>query len=416
MGSQDAAAVSLPAVILRILRRFSRPYDPNEQALIERFQALEAGRADEMANSAAWAQMMADCLVTPSLFSFLFPAALRERPDLADLLVQIHNHPYTGPQARIAVDLARLDWVESQQNLTVTDTLASRLLANLLDGGQGGEPFSFLSTYYAFRDVLAAYFIHPERIGWMKRSFDLLYRQRLNWQPAYCSGYAYQGSARLGLCGIKPTEERLSRYGLDRWLAAESDVLDIGANCGFLALELARNVRSVHGVEVNPYLVELGRDAALLLGQTNCLLESGDFLTFAPARTYDAVLSLANHCTIDGKLSVRFEDYVAKVWNLMKPEGMFFFESHNVFGPGTGAAGDDGDLDAKFDILERYFDLVAYRMTRSFVPFDDIDKLFVVLRKRPYAAAASRRFSLQHAVGCYEWFEVREHSGVGGAR
>jgi hypothetical protein len=87
-----------------------------------------------------------------------------------------------------------------------------------------------------------------------------------------------------------------------------------------------------------------------------------------------------------------------------------------VFGPGNGAAGDDGDLDAKFDIVERYFHIAAYRMTRSYVPFDDIDKLFVVLRKRPYSPTAARRFSLQQAVRCYEFFEFMRVPDTGDTR
>lgn len=398
-------SVSLAAVVLRILRRFSRPYDPNERALTTLFEALEAGTADEAACSLNWQRMMADVLSTPSLFAFLFPEILDQSPELEGMLVQLHNRRQAGPARQAAVGQAWQEWVGNQQNLSDRESLATRLMADLLSGGQGGSPFLFLSRYYAFRDLLAAYFIDPDRVGWMKRCFDVLYRQRANWSPPYCNGYAYQGHARLGICGIKPTEERLSRYGLDRWLRPESEVLDIGANCGFLAIELARSVAAVHGIEFNPYLVELGRDAAARLDQRNCVLDSGDFLTFDTDRRYDAVLSLANHCTIDGKLSMRFEDYVAKVWHLLRPEGMLFFESHNVFGPGTGGAGDDGDLDAKFDVVERYFEVVAWRMTRTYVPFDDIDKLFVVLRKRPYDPAARRVFSLPQAIRCYELFE-----------
>jgi hypothetical protein len=82
-------------------------------------------------------------------------------------------------------------------------------------------------------------------------------------------------------------------------------------------------------------------------------------------------------------MTMPFIDYIAKIHALLRPGGTLLFESHNVFGPGTGGPGDDGDLDAKFDIAERFFEVVRHKMTRSFVPGGlDVDKLFVVLRRR----------------------------------
>jgi hypothetical protein len=75
-----------------------------------------------------------------------------------------------------------------------------------------------------------------------------------------------------------------------------------------------------------------------------------------------------------------------------------------VFGAGTGAAGDDGDLDRKFDIMERYFELQDSKMTRAFVPSQDIDKLFVVLRRRPEVLPCVQRcMSLPQARQRYSY-------------
>jgi hypothetical protein len=61
-------------------------------------------------------------------------------------------------------------------------------------------------------------------------------------------------------------------------------------------------------------------------------------------------------------------------------------------------------MDAKFDIVERYFEVVRYRMTQRYVPAFDIDKLFVVLRRRrTYQAAAQRTFRLADARQRYDY-------------
>ncbi|MFN7641136.1 MAG: class I SAM-dependent methyltransferase, partial [bacterium] len=218
----------------------------------------------------------------------------------------------------------------------------------------------------------------------------------------YCSGYLYQGWEELGLCGIKPTDTRLRGYGIEELLQPGDRVLDLGANNGFLALALARRVAQVDAVEINPFLVDIGRAAARHLGPHKVRFILADIEAWSPLTLYDAVLSLANHSTIDQRMSMDFETYVAKLFSLLRPGGWLFFESHNVFGPGTGGPGDDGDLDRKFDIMERYFELGDASMHRSFVPAHDIDKLFVRLRRRAaYAPDVQRSFSLAHARTLY---------------
>lgn len=90
---------------------------------------------------------------------------------------------------------------------------------------------------------------------------------------------------------------------------------------------------------------------------------------------------------------------------ITEDNGWLLFESHNVFGPGSGAAGDDGDLDQKFEVMERYFELLDSKMTKAFVPSQDIDKLFVVLRRRPHVldGITSRRMNLAEARKRYAY-------------
>jgi hypothetical protein len=54
------------------------------------------------------------------------------------------------------------------------------------------------------------------------------------------------------------------------------------------------------------------------------------------------------------------------------------------------------------DIAARYFEVIEYRMTRTFVPVHDIDKLFVALRRRNQMdPSASRSFDLATALTRY---------------
>jgi hypothetical protein len=132
------------------------------------------------------------------------------------------------------------------------------------------------------------------------------------------------------------------------------------------------------------------------IGGTRFLLT--DFQDFGPQDPYDVVVSLANHATIDGRSAMNFEEYVLKCFHLLAPRGLLLFETHNVFGPGRGAPGDDGDLDAKLDLMARYFEVLDHRMIRAFVPLHDIDKLFIVLRRRDtYRPEARRSFDLATA-------------------
>lgn len=57
---------------------------------------------------------------------------------------------------------------------------------------------------------------------------------------------------------------------------------------------------------------------------------------------------------------------------------------------------------AKFDVVEQYFEVVNLYMTRRFIPLIDIDKLFVILKRRSaHQATARRTFDLERAKQIY---------------
>lgn len=382
-----------------ILGRFPRSADPLEQQARERLRTMDAQEADPL-----WEQLCLRVLLNPVYLEALWPDACAQHPEMRQLVQGLRERLWV-PEARLQAENDSAQWVLEQGDAYQQDTLMQRLLGYLRSGNpNSGTPFGFLARYYTWRDVLVTQLVAPERIDLLDRIFGLLDMQNKQWGKPYCAGYAYQGYARIGLAGVKPTEERLQGYGFLPWLNDGMSLLEIGCNNGFLAIELARHAGTVDAVEYNPFLVEIGRITAEALGQDNVRFQVADFSSWMPTRRYDVVLSFANHCTIDGNLAVEFESFVAKLWCLSEDDGWLLFESHNVFGPGTGAAGDDGDLDRKFDILERYFELHDSKMTKAFVPSQDIDKLFVVLRRRPQVLSyVQRRMSLHEARKRYTY-------------
>lgn len=366
------------ARVQAILQRFARPQDVLECQARARLAVLTAQEADPL-----WEELCLRVLLNPVYLACLWPELCAERPELLKLMRGLQEQLWV-PALSAQAEQTCAQWVLEQGDAEQADTLMQRLL-EYLEQFQPERESSFvcLARYYSWRDLLVTQLVAPQRIALVDQVFALLDMQARQWGRPYCAGYAYQGYERLGLAGAKPTEQRLAAYGFLDWLQPSMQVLEIGCNNGFMAIELARRVARVDALEYNPYLVEIGRLCAAELGQHNVQLQVADFASWRPARRYDLVLSFANHCTIDGNLALEFECYVAKLWQLTEEGGHLLFESHNVFAPGKGAPGDDGDLERKFEVMERYFELLDSKMTPAFVPHHDVDKLFVVLRRRP---------------------------------
>ena len=391
-------------LLITIAERFPRQYDQNHKKLLQQLREYQSNRdvrADEF--SRIWSELSLNVISTPQWLGLLLPEQCSRAPQMVDAARKAGSQKYL-PDERRSESEKKTDRSRNQDGFTGTSDLMLQLLHDLATGDPlRPPPFLFLSKFYFFRDLCYGYFVDPRIREVQQALFAQCYLQRLNWKASYAADYPYQGMAGLGICGVKPTEERLSRYDIGDWLRPTDQVLDIGANNGFLALAVARLVAHVDAIEYNPYLVAMANIAADFLQAKNTSFLVGDFVEFKETKHYDAVFSLANHCTIDGNLSMDFEEYVAKCFSLLKPGGYLFFESHNVFGPGKGGPGDDGDLDAKFDIVERYFQVVRTRMTRAYVPAYDIDKLFVVLRRREtYQGNALRSFKLANAKLRYD--------------
>ena len=386
---------NLPQFLIEIANRFGRNTDPGIDSLRMQLSAWSSA-PENTEYQQRWNELVVAILTQPHWMGSLFPKECEDFPELITLLKKL-TQQRAHDDARATASAESLHtWIKEQSDLENPEGLVCSLLSYLHDADPAsGAHFYFLSRYYAWLDLLVSYFVSPDLKPLHEAIFSVLHLQRLHWKNTYCFGYLYQGWEEIGLSGIKPSNARLQKYKIDDLLSPSFRVLDLGANSCFLSLAMARKVKEIDALELNPFLLEIGRLAANHTGITNISPILGDIETWTPSRKYDLVISLANHCTIDGNMGMDFENYIAKLFNATKPEGWLLFESHNVFASGTGAPGDDGDLDLKFDIVERYFEFFEAVMLDPFTPVHDVPKVFVKLRRRAkYTVGARRKFSL----------------------
>lgn len=139
-------------------------------------------------------------------------------------------------------------------------------------------------------------------------------------------GDVYQSLEPLLVAGQRPTARRFEAYGLASLLQPDDAVLDIGCNCGFLALTAAAHVRRVHGIDAAPHFIAMAHIAQRELGRTHCRFEVCKLEDFVPAEPFDVVFSFAVHHWLDLPLP----EYAAKLRSLLRPGGALLLESHDL--------------------------------------------------------------------------------------
>lgn len=216
----------------------------------------------------------------------------------------------------------------------------------------------------------------------------------------YCNGYYYQGYLKIGINGIKPTEPRMKKYDISTYFNIEKNVLDIGSNSGFITSYLSDYYNKVTGIELNPYLIKMSEEVKTFIKKKNIDFIEGNFIEYEFKEKFDSVFSLSNHFTIDGNLNIGFEQYVYKIYNLTNTGAFLFFESHDI-------NGDDKDLEEKFKIASKYFELIEYKMVKAEYPAD-LDKLFAIFsRKNEISEVTPSDFSLENAKLHYEFVKAK---------
>ena len=142
----------------------------------------------------------------------------------------------------------------------------------------------------------------------------------------------YQGSPELGIKGARKNAERIAKYNVDKFLDKKSEVLDIGCNCGFFDIELARWVKSVKGIDVERKYIELANKVSSFRNVENVSFIEGDFMDIQ--ESFDAVFSLGVHNYIF-ESGISRENYIRKLKELTRDNGYIFFESHGLISDGN---------------------------------------------------------------------------------
>ena len=186
----------------------------------------------------------------------------------------------------------------------------------------------------------------------------------------------YQGFEEIGIDGCRPTEKRFARYQIEKYLSKDKMVLDIGCNCGFLTIYHSRFLKHIDGVELNPFLTNIGKDTKEFLGEKNVEFHTSSFEEFKTDKKYEIIFSLANDDTIDGNTKFTFNEYIKKIQELIQPKGILMWET---ISPDTY---DPKLFEPKRKILEEKFILLEERMVKSEYPINVPERRFLVLQKK----------------------------------
>jgi 2-polyprenyl-3-methyl-5-hydroxy-6-metoxy-1,4-benzoquinol methylase len=172
-----------------------------------------------------------------------------------------------------------------------------------------------------------------ERLGLQRRPWSELaqihqeLRQYLDPNATlHGGGGFYQSCEPLLIRGQRPTAARVDTYGLSSVLAPTDRLLDIGCNCGFLALHCAPFVREVVGIDVESRFVTMANTAQRFLGRDNCRFVQTSFDDFHDGEPFDVIFSFAVHHWI----SMPLVAYADRLSELLRPGGHILLESQDL--------------------------------------------------------------------------------------
>jgi SAM-dependent methyltransferase len=201
--------------------------------------------------------------------------------------------------------------------------------------------------------------------------------QSKNWKSfiyAQEKGF-YQGFEELEIDGWRPSKKRFNSYKINDYLSEKKVALDIGSNCGFFSLYVSKFVKQIDGVEINPYLINIANDVKQYTKSLNSNFFNSSFENFFTEKKYDVIFSLANDSTIDKNTKFNFYEYLDKILNLLKKDGLLIFESQAI------DVLRKSQFDEKLDILKSHFDVLKNTMVDSEYPVNVPQRFFLVLKR-----------------------------------
>lgn len=236
------------------------------------------------------------------------------------------------------------------------------------------SPDGWQTTKRRIRDRIVVPLRHPSLLPLHRRLRGHLKSQKREWPHLkYSFGYFYQGWDRIKVSGARSTESRFESYDFAELLKEGMTVLDVGCNVGFLAMAVAERVKHLDAVELNPYLVAIGKDVSTFLGIENVSFHQMDFLEFKSSGKYDLIMSFANHKTIDGNMDPDLRDYFLRLYDMLEDDGVLLFETHQY-------DNDSPEFHACVDSLSELFPI----RRKQDIPAtkDDVRRIFYVFDKK----------------------------------
>lgn len=143
----------------------------------------------------------------------------------------------------------------------------------------------------------------------------------------YGSGYFYQSLERIGLSGLRNSEQRINTINLNKFLKDKS-VLYIGSNIGALSLQLSQKFKSYDNIEYNKTLSDIGEITAKFLNFNKINFYNEDFITKKIEKKYDVIMSMASHSTYDKGIK-NTDLYFQKILKILNNSGILIIESHH---------------------------------------------------------------------------------------
>jgi len=204
-------------------------------------------------------------------------------------------------------------------------------------------------------------------------------RQEKEWEHFIFSkedGGFYQGLDEIKITGSRSSEKRFEEYEILEYLSKDKSVLDIGSNCGFFSIYVSKFVDKIFGVEINPYLIAISNDVKDYLNIKNANFINSSFEEFQFDKKFDMIFSFANDSTIDGNTKFNFSEYIGKIKNLLKEDGLLVFESQAIDSVVTE------QLDEKINYLENKFTILKRKKVSSEYPKNVPFRDFLILKNQ----------------------------------